>query len=138
MPKRKKKTIAGLVDEAAVLLQKIRRMESADENGYCKCVSCGVVKHWKEGDGGHYIPRTKTATKLNPKNIHFQCKGCNGPRKHEAIAEYALFMIDEYGEGFVRALVDESKKVKKYYRKEIEEKIVELKARVKELESQVM
>ena len=38
--KKKKKTIAALVEDAAKLLQKIRRLEEADDNGYCRCVSC--------------------------------------------------------------------------------------------------
>lgn len=135
--KRKKKTIAGLVEDAAVLLQKIRRMELADQNGYCKCATCGKIKHWKEGDGGHYISRTKTATKLNPNNIHFQCKGCNGPQKHVAGPHYDKFMRDTYGVEFVDNLLVESKEIKKYARPEIEQIIVEFKAKVKELEARL-
>ena len=62
--KKKTKTIAGLVEDAATILQRIVRMKAADENGYCQCVTCGKVGHWKEMDGGHYISRTYTQHKL--------------------------------------------------------------------------
>jgi hypothetical protein len=55
--KKKTKTVHQLIEKAAELLQKIRRLEEADENGYCKCVSTGEKRHWKEMQGGHWIPR---------------------------------------------------------------------------------
>ena len=130
----KKTTIAGLVEKAAVLLQKIRRLEEADENGYCRCVSCGKVEHYKDMDGGHYIPRTRTATKLVEHNINPQCKGCNGFRKEEAKCGYAIWMIETYGYEYVKWLEAESKKQKKWFRPEVEELIESYKARLKELE----
>ena len=133
-PKRKQKSIARLLDDAAVLLQKIRRMESADENGYCRCVCCGAAKHWKEGDGGHWISRKKTATKLNEFNIHFQCKGCNGPGKSSAGPWYDKFMREKYGPVFMDALLVESKKIYKYTRPELETIIFRFKERLAKLE----
>lgn len=133
-PKRRQKTIAGLVEQAAELLQKIRRIESADETGYCRCVSCGNVRHWKEGDGGHWISRKRTATKLNPKNIHFQCKGCNGPNKQVAGPWYDKYMRDTYGHEFADQLLFESRKEKKYSRPEIMEVIESYKERLRGLE----
>ncbi len=132
--RRKKKTIARLVDDAAVLLQKIRRMESADENGYCRCVTCGKVEHYKNMDGGHYIPRTKTATKLERYNINVQCKSCNMYRKEESKCKYSIYMIETYGYDYVKWLNDESKKVKKWVRSEVEDIIQRFKAELKELE----
>ena len=54
------------------------RQRDADENGYCKCFTCGRIKHWKEMDCGHGIPRQYKATKYDEKNNHAQCKRCNG------------------------------------------------------------
>lgn len=139
MPKKKKKkTIAALVEDAAKLLQKIRRLEEADDNGYCRCVSCGKAYHWKELDGGHYVPRTKTATKLVEHNINPQCKSCNCYRKEEAKCRYAIYMIDTYGYEYVKWLNEESGKERKYYRGELEDLIIEYKKRVKELESKAV
>ena len=62
MPGKKKKTksIAKLVDEAAVLLQLLVRLKAADDNGYVKCRTCDSVMHYKDGmQGGHFISRVK-------------------------------------------------------------------------------
>lgn len=54
------------------------RIRDADENGYCKCFTCGLARHWKQGDCGHGIGRQHWGTRYNEKNNHFQCKKCNG------------------------------------------------------------
>ena len=59
----KKKSIGKLTDEAATLLQLLVRLKAADDNGYVTCVTCGVVKHYKDGmQGGHFRPRGIAAT----------------------------------------------------------------------------
>lgn len=55
MPKRKPLSYAKEVEKAATLLQKLRRMEEADDNGYCQCVTSGEWRPWQEMDGGHFI-----------------------------------------------------------------------------------
>lgn len=54
------------------------RLRDADKNGYCKCITCGSMRPWKEMDCGHGIPRQHKATKFDTKNNHAQCKKCNG------------------------------------------------------------
>lgn len=54
------------------------RIRDSDQEGYCKCFTCGWVKYWKDGDCGHGIGRQHMATKYDEKNNHFQCKHCNG------------------------------------------------------------
>ena len=129
----KTKTIRKIVDECAVLLQKLRRLESADEDGNCTCVTCGNVKHWKEMDGGHWISRTYTIHKLNPNNIHAQCKGCNR-FDHKIHDDYTLWMIDNYGMEFVEEMNATKHEPKKYARDEIEAMKYILKERIKEFE----
>jgi hypothetical protein len=129
----KQKTIRKLVDDCAVLLQKIRRLESADDDGYCTCVTCGKNLHWKQMDGGHWISRTYTIHKLNPDNIHPQCKGCNR-FDHKIHDDYTLWMIDNYGMEFVEDMNMRKHEPKKYSRPEIEEIKQELKQRMKEFE----
>lgn len=131
----KKKTIAGLVEQAAELLQKIRRIESADEQGYCACASCGKRAHWKEMQGGHYIPRGKTATKLEEHNINPQCVSCNHFHKESAKCQYAIWMIETYGYPYVKWLEAESRKEKKWLRVEVEELIESYKERLRGLDT---
>lgn len=54
------------------------RLKFSDENGYCKCYTCGTIRYWKNLDCGHGIGRQHKATKFNEKNNRPQCKPCNG------------------------------------------------------------
>ena len=128
----KTKSIAALVNDAAAILQRIVRIKAADDNGYASCVTCGVTRHWKELQGGHFISRVFTAHKLCVENIHPQCPGCNGPRRGNLTA-YTLYMIDMYGRDFVDELEATKGATRKYSRPEILDVIAELKAQEKEL-----
>jgi len=128
---KKLKTVAKLREEAAVLLQKLVRMKAADENGLAECVTCGKRQHYKEMDGGHFISRKWTATKLVEENVHPQCKGCNqyASGKYD---DYALYMVDTYGIEMVRELNDKKRELCKQNRIELEDIKVELKVRIAE------
>lgn len=115
---KKKKTIAQEVEAAAVLLQKLTRLRAADHNGHRACVTCGAVKPWDEMQGGHFIGRKWTATKLIEENINTQCARCNGPLRGNMIA-YTLYMQDKYGREFVEELERIKHVTKKYYRDEV-------------------
>lgn len=54
------------------------RLRDADNNGICKCFTCGFTADWKRFDAGHGIPRQHKATKYDERNNHAQCKKCNG------------------------------------------------------------
>lgn len=131
---KKTKTIAKLVDAAAVLLQKYVRLKAMDEQGYVACVTCGAVKHWKDHmHGGHFVSRAAVATKLMEENVHPQCSHCNSFRSEDMIA-YTLYMQDMYGRPFVEELQRLKSIPKKYTRLEVEEIIQELRQKIKELE----
>lgn len=120
--KKKLKSIAALRNEVAELVQKLVRLKEADENGYCQCWTCPKKLHWKEMQGGHFIERTKTATKMLEENIHPQCGGCNqwGMKKASTVLIYRAKMVDMYGADFVIWLEAESKKTVKHTRDELE------------------
>ena len=132
---KKKKSIAKLVDELAVLKQKLVRLKAADEHGYCTCVTCGVRKHWKEMQGAHFISRKWTATKLMTENIHPCCPKCNGPLNGNMI-QYTLYMQDTYGREFVEELETLKHQTKKYTRAEVEEIKQDLLEKIRELENE--
>jgi hypothetical protein len=54
------------------------RLRDSDENGFCRCITCGIIRFWKQMDCGHGIGRQHKATKYNEMNNHAQCKKCNG------------------------------------------------------------
>jgi len=138
--KKKLKPIGKLKEEASVLLQKLVRLKASDCNGYASCISCGATKHWKELQGGHYIPRGNSATRLMEENIHPQCKSCNGfgMKYGDAEKHYTLWMIDFYGRDFVEDLLAMKGKPHKWNRLELEDNIKTWKAQIKELESQII
>ena len=118
MAKRKPKTVPKMVEEAAVILQRIVRIKAADHAGYASCVTCGATKHWTELQGGHFFSRRHTAHKLREENVHCQCQYCNCFLKGNLIP-YTVFMIDMYGRGFVDELEHTKNDIKKYSRGEI-------------------
>ena len=69
--------------------------------GWVKCCTCGRLIHIKKNcDAGHFISkgsRGLSGVYFDERNIHAQCKTCNGfhqGRYHE----YELFMLDKYGQ----------------------------------------
>ena len=131
MAKRKPKPIGKLKAEAATLLQKLRRMEEADGDGMCVCVTCGKKAHWKDVDGGHWISRARSGTLLDERNIHPQDKRCNAWGMDAlGILEYRRFIVDTYGEAVALELEEKAKQVVKWNRIELEDKIADYKARI--------
>ena len=111
-----KKTLRA---QALETLQKLVRLKAADDNGYCTCVSCGVVKKWNDDmQGGHYIPKGASSYwALQEENVQPQCKGCNmfGSKHGDASQMYTLYMIDMYGRDFVDNMHDKKRELRKYY-----------------------
>tara|TARA_R110000744_G_C19342736_1_gene559605 strand:- start:1223 stop:1639 length:417 start_codon:yes stop_codon:yes gene_type:complete len=137
---KKIKSIAKLVEEVATLLQRLVRIKAAvhaDSDGYVKCCSCHKFYHWKDMDGGHYLSRKYTATKIRIENIHPQCKGCNGWGDASVGHEYYLYMVEMYGENAVRQLTAEKHKTKKHNRTELEELKIHYKKLIADLEKEL-
>jgi hypothetical protein len=102
--------------EALVLAQLLARVSSADDDGYCTCVSCGSINKWNEIDGGHFIAKgTSSFWSLDPRNIWPQCKPCNGNGMKYGTAEitYTGWMISKFGQEFVDEMVASKKKTAK-------------------------
>jgi len=106
MAKRKKTTVAQEVEKSAKLLQRLVRLKASDDNGYCKCVTCGKIDHYKSMQGGHFIPRGRTVFKLYEPNIQVQCPSCNlwGMKQAHYVLRYRQWMVDYYGERRVKAM----------------------------------
>lgn len=137
--KKKLKTIGALKEAASVLLQRFVRLKAADDEGYCTCVSCGAVKQWDDNmQGGHYIPRGCSETRLLEENVHPQCSYCNAFAMKSGIAAhtYTLFMNDMYGREFVDNLIAKFKAQApyKWIRADLDDTIAELKLKIKDEE----
>jgi hypothetical protein len=87
-------TLSKLKKELDRVFSVFIRERDSNEYGHGSCVTCGLNKHWREMDAGHYMPRQDLATRWDEKNVHLQCKKCNGFRggEPEKMAAY----IDSY------------------------------------------
>ena len=115
-------------------LQLLRRLEEADEHGYCVCVSCGAYNHYKQTDGGHFIAKgCSSFWALEEENVHPQCKGCNGfGMKHGVAAyQYQQFMVGKYGQEFVDNMIETRKDINKRYAADYRDLLTNLKERIK-------
>jgi hypothetical protein len=120
--------------KALRLLQQLVRMKAADDSGMAKCVTCGKSVHYKDADGGHFIPKGSSSRwALEECNVHLQCKGCNGfGMKHGSAAQaYTIHMIDLYGKDWVEHMLATKNSVHKIYKADYEDMISEYKAQIK-------
>lgn len=130
--KRKTKTSAQLAEACAKDLQLLVRMKASDDQGYCMCVTCDAIKHYKEMQGGHFFSRGKTATKLVEENIHPQCPGCNKwGMDTNGILVYRKYMIEMYGEDGLKRLEEQSRTINKWVKSEIAELHDDIKQQLK-------
>lgn len=83
-------------------LQKLVRMRNADSAGMVRCVTCRAIKHYKEMNGGHFIPGRRNGVCFDERNVHPQCVQCNRFYSGRP-AEYRFFMVQRYGQ----AVIDE-------------------------------
>lgn len=109
-------------------IQLLARISAADDNGYCTCVSCGQKHHYKDMDGGHYIPKGDSSYwALEIENVHPQCKGCNGfgMKFGTASHTYTIWMQDYYGKDFVADMIAKKKNVRKLYKADYVDRLKE-------------
>ena len=116
-----------------VISEYIRR-KHADDNGYVSCVTCGITKHWKEMQAGHFIPQAQgDACRYIEENIHpqdYRCNinlGGNGP-------EYNAYMLEMYGQEKIDELRRLSKTTVKLSISDLEELEAEYKALLNNLD----
>jgi len=108
--------------------QLLARLAVANDSGYATCASCGVIHHYKNMDGGHFIPKGSSSYwSLEMENLHPQCKGCNGFGMKFGIAaqQYTVYMVDMYGQDFVDNMFATKGLPKKIYKAEYEEMLKE-------------
>lgn len=74
---RKQQSLEQIRQKCLKSFQLLRRLEEADEFGYCTCISTGKRIYYKECDGGHLISRRCRATELEHDNVWPQSKYAN-------------------------------------------------------------
>ena len=78
------------------IFSKYIRLKHASNQGYVKCYTCGIIKHWKQLDNGHFIKREYHRTRFDERNCKPQCDRCN--RRFSGMQdEFANNIIRDYG-----------------------------------------
>ena len=110
--KRSKRPIARLKAEAdRVFSIWIRKR---DDN---VCYTCG--NRFEMLQAGHFISRTRSATRFDEMNVHAQCVGCN-VWKRGNVGLYSLRLIRDYGQKKFRELLETGEKIHQFTEKELE------------------
>lgn len=89
------------------------RLSAADEYGYVKCVTCGLRKHYKEQQAGHFIPGRSNAVLFSEDGVHPQCYGCNIGKGGNWPAYYE-YMLTMYGQEIIDELLIQRNQIVKY------------------------
>lgn len=96
------------------------RSKDADHAGRVPCFTCGVIRHWKEMDAGHFQTRVKYSTRWDEMNVKPQCKGCNLTNGgHQYI--FGLYLDQLYGAGAAEEVVRRSNELRKFSTVELRE-----------------
>ena len=104
MSVKRKPTLKSLKAKLDKVFSIFIRQRGMDEGGTNNCVTCGVLKHWKELQCGHWISRVHLSTRWHPLNAHPQCGTCN-VLKRGNYPEYARYMFKEYGQDTMEELL---------------------------------
>jgi len=99
------------------------------------CCTCGVMKPYKLLDAGHFFEGRHNSILFDVRNIHAQCKGCNGFLEGNR-NQYIKFMLREYGQDTIDLLEDLNKKQVQYKIHHFKDMQSNFKRMIKELEDE--
>lgn len=130
IPKKvKKKTTSQLKKELDKVFSQYIRQKAADKEGFVLCYTCGVKKHWKEMQNGHFVSRVYLATRFEEGNVRPQCVGCNVFGGGKVVAFAAN--LEKEQPGIVGLLYRKAQEIVKDY--PYSQKIEEYKIKLQEL-----
>lgn len=112
------------------------RLRDADQNGFCKCISCGSVHKFNDCDAGHFIPKNKgNSVYFLEENVHAQCRHCNS-FLHGNLYFYGKALESKIGERALKMLEIKSKQILKYSEADYLKMISYYKEKVKEMKKE--
>ena len=126
-------TISKLKKKLDVLFSQYIRRRNADHLGRVKCFTCGLEKHWKEQQAGHFQSRSHHSTRWDEVNVQVQCVKCNMFRQGEQY-KFGLYLDDRFGDGTAEELENRAKTIVKLNRVDYEEAIERYKQKINELD----
>lgn len=72
------------------------RLRDVMPSGCFRCISCGQIKRFEQGDCGHYHSRIHMATRWEPDNCHMECRSCNRVSSDHLIG-YRKNLVEKIG-----------------------------------------
>ena len=131
----KVKNITSLKNRLDRIFSVFIRIRDADNNGYCRCISCGKIVHWKEADCGHFVNRSHMGTRYSERNCNAQCRSCNRFDEGNNIG-YAKGLINKYGIKVINELEVKKHSLSKLSAFDYQLMIEDYKKRIKDLRDQ--
>nr|BDD48022.1 hypothetical protein 1 [Gammaproteobacteria bacterium]BDD48027.1 hypothetical protein 6 [Gammaproteobacteria bacterium] len=133
MTKLENKTKPQLIRTLDKVFSKYIRLRDSNDEGWLSCITCGVLRHWKKADAGHFQLRARRATRWDERNVNGQCKRCNGDKKGRQY-DHGVAIDKKYGEGTAFELYELAKKTKNWKLYELRKMIIEYKEKIKSYE----
>ena len=133
--KEKKKRPVNLTKKLDRVFSAYIRLRDVMPNGCFRCISCGQIKRFEDGDCGHYRSRIHMATRWEPDNAHMECRGRNRASADHLI-DYRRNLIGKIGLNRIDRIEVLSKSQKHWLDFELQEKIDYFTQEVKRLSAE--
>jgi len=111
------------------------RLRDTMPSGVFRCISCGQIKPFQQGDCGHYFSRTHMATRWDGDNAHMECSYCNRVRSDHLIG-YRANLLAKIGPERMRVLEMKASSTKHWLDFELQEMIDYFTAEVRRLSAE--
>lgn len=121
--------VAILTDDLDIIFSQLIRLKEADEFGMVKCFTCDEVKHWKQMQCSHFMPRAHMPTRFSEKNCRPACKKCNEDLRGNLVVFAERLEAEE--PGLVAILEEQARGIQGYDRDELKALIYDTTRRVK-------
>ncbi|WP_293713514.1 recombination protein NinG [uncultured Parabacteroides sp.] len=130
--KPKRLTIPILQQRLDQIFSEYIRLRDANDNGFCRCITCGSMWRWQAIQNGHYIDRRHIGARYDDRNCNPQCSSCNiGLRGN--LDKYKRAIIEKHGVKVLEELEATKRSSEKWTTADYQEKITYYKAEVKRI-----
>lgn len=123
---------ATIVSDLDLVFSRYIRHKYADEDGLVQCYTCPSKEPIAMMENGHYISRQHLFLRWDERNCRPQCNVCNS-MKHGNMHKYTKNLENE-SPGITDILMEESRMVYKWSRKELKSLIGEYSRKLKQLQ----
>ena len=132
------KTRAGIKSEPFPILKakldkafsELVRLKGADDDGWCECVSCPFMEHWKNFDCGHFVDRDNLPTRWDLDNCRPQCQECNRFKTGRRY-QFGMALNRELGPGTAERLIEKGNGPSQHIKDNAQELLEDIRAKLK-------